>query len=80
MFTFYQKQKFLNFLTKNKKLGVEGLAGGDENLIINFYWPLIREFCQNGANGIANSENLIRLLLLEQSDLGLHCLPRPICS
>ena len=22
---------------------------------------------------------LIRWLLLEQSDLGLHCLPRPVC-
>ena len=24
-------------------------------------------------------KTLIRLLLEEQSDLGLHCLPRPIC-
>ena len=24
-------------------------------------------------------KTLIRLLLKEQSDLGLHCLPRPIC-
>ena len=24
-------------------------------------------------------QTLIRLLLSEQSDLGLHCLPRPIC-
>ena len=24
-------------------------------------------------------KTLIRLLLQEQSDLGLHCLPRPIC-
>ena len=30
----------------------------------------LRVFCQNGANGIANSED---------PDLGLHCLPRPIC-
>ena len=31
--------------------------------------PNLRVFCQNDANGIANSED----------DLGLHCLPRPIC-
>ena len=24
-------------------------------------------------------QTLIRLLLEEQSDLGLHCLPRPVC-
>ena len=24
-------------------------------------------------------QTLIRLLLQKQSDLGLHCLPRPIC-
>ena len=33
-------------------------------------------FCQNGANGIANSEDPDSE---EQSDLGLHCLPRSIC-
>ena len=36
--------------------------------------PNLRVFCQNDANGIANSEDPE-----EQSDLGLHCLPRPIC-
>ena len=36
-------------------------------------------FRQKDANGTANIETLIRLLLEEQSDLGLHCLPRPIC-
>ena len=35
----------------------------------------LRVLCQNDANGIANSEDLDQ----EQSDLGLHCLPRPIC-
>ena len=30
---------------------------------------------QKDANGIANSEDPDE----EQSDLGLHCLPRPIC-
>ena len=30
-------------------------------------------FCQKHANGIANSEDA------DQSDLDLHCLPRPIC-
>ena len=34
-----------------------------------------RVFCQNGTNGLANSEYSDQ----EQSDLGLHCLPRPIC-
>ena len=35
--------------------------------------PNLRVFCQNDANGIADSEDLlIRLLLLKQSDLGLH--------
>ena len=33
----------------------------------------LRVFCQKDANGIANSEDP------DQSDLGLHCLPRPIC-
>ena len=33
--------------------------------------PNLRVFRQKHANGIANSE--------EQSDLGLHGLPRPIC-
>ena len=32
-------------------------------------------FGQKDANGIANSGNPDQ----EQSDLGLHCLPRPIC-
>ena len=32
--------------------------------------PNLREFHKKGANGIANSED---------PDLGLHCLPRPIC-
>ena len=31
-------------------------------------------------NGMANSVDLIRLLLQEQSDLGLHCLPMPFCQ
>ena len=30
------------------------------------------------ADGMANSIDLIRLLLQKQSDLGLHCLLRPI--
>ena len=33
----------------------------------------IRVFFQKDANGLANSEDP------EQFDLGLHCLPRPIC-
>ena len=35
--------------------------------------PNLGVFCQNDANGIANSEDP------EQSDMGLHCLPRPVC-
>ena len=33
-------------------------------------------FRQKDANGIANSEDPDQTA---QSDLGLHCLPRPIC-
>ena len=43
-------------------------------------WPKLRVFYQNNANGIANSEDPDQTLLKEQSDLGLHCLPRPICG
>ena len=35
--------------------------------------PNLRVFRQKDANGIANSEDP------DQSDLGLHCLPRPVC-
>ena len=35
--------------------------------------PNLRVFLQKDSNGIANSEDP------DQSDLGLHCLPRPIC-
>ena len=38
--------------------------------------PNLRVFCQKDANGIANS---VDTGAKEQSDLGLHCLPRPIC-
>ena len=37
-------------------------------------------FCQKVANGIANREDSDQTAPLEeQSDLGLHCLPRPVC-
>ena len=42
MLIFYQKQKFIIFFNQNKKTRGGGFgvgAGGDENLIINFYWP-----------------------------------------
>ena len=40
----------------------------------------LKEFCQNGANGIANSDESDQTAHREeQSDLGLHCMPRPIC-
>ena len=35
--------------------------------------PNLRVFLQKDANGIANSEDP------EESDLGLHCLPRHVC-
>ena len=42
--------------------------------------PYLMEFRQKGANGVANSEDPDQTAPLgEQSDLGLHCLPRPIC-
>ena len=44
MLIFYQKQKFIIFLTKIKNSGggFGAGAGGDENLIINFYWPYVK--------------------------------------
>ena len=36
--------------------------------------PNLRVFGQKDANEIANSEDP------DQTDLGLHCLPRPICQ
>ena len=39
--------------------------------------PNLRVFRQKDANGIANSEDPDQTALVEQSDLGLHCLPRP---
>ena len=41
--------------------------------------PKLAIFCQNRANGTAKSEDPDQTAPLEQSDLGLHCLPRPIC-
>ena len=41
--------------------------------------PNLRVFRQKDANGIVNSEDPDQTAPLEQSDLGLHCLPRPIC-
>ena len=37
--------------------------------------PILRVLHQNNANGLANSEDPDQ----QQSDLGLHCLTRPIC-
>ena len=34
---------------------------------------------QEDADELQTVKTQIRLLLEEQSDLGLHCLPRPIC-
>ena len=41
--------------------------------------PNLRVFPQKDENGIAYSEDPDQTVLLKQSDLGLHCLPRPIC-
>ena len=41
--------------------------------------PNLRVFHQKDADGIPTVKTQIRLLLEEQSDLGLHCLPRPNC-
>ena len=41
--------------------------------------PNLWVFRQKNANEIANSEDADQTAPLEQSDLGLHCLPRPIC-
>ena len=38
--------------------------------------PNFRVFPHKDANGITNSEDSDQK---KQSDLGLHCLPRPIC-
>ena len=38
-----------------------------------------RVFRQKDANGKANSEDPDQTAPTKQSDLGLHCLPRPIC-
>ena len=35
--------------------------------------------CQKDANGIANSEDPDQTVPLEQSDLGMHGLPRLVC-
>ena len=39
----------------------------------------LRVFCQKDANGIANREDPDQTAPKEQSDLGLRCLPRPLC-
>ena len=43
-------------------------------------WPCSRESPPKDYDRMANSATLIRLLLKEQSDLGLHSLSRYICS
>ena len=41
--------------------------------------PNLRVFRQKDANGIANSEDTDQTAPLGAVNLGLHCLPRPIC-
>ena len=41
---------------------------------------VIRVMCQNDADGISNSsEESDETVLQKQSDLELHCLPKPVC-
>ena len=40
----------------------------------------MEKFIQNVLIERQTVQTLIRLLLVEQSDLGLHCLPRPVCT
>ena len=42
-------------------------------------WLYHRVMGPNDADGMANSVDPDQTALEEQSDLGLHCLPRPIC-
>ena len=37
-----------------------------------------RKICRKGADGMANSLDPDQTVLKEQSNLGLHCLPRPV--
>ena len=57
--------KFLNFQTQ-EIFAVINLKFKQRGQAVEF-------FCQKDANGIAHSEDP------EQSDLGLHCFPWPIC-
>ena len=41
--------------------------------------PNLRVFDQKDVNGIANSKDPDQTAPLGADDLGLHCLPRPIC-
>ena len=43
---------------------------------VKFYNAIM---CQKDADGMANSVVPDQTAPQEQSDLGLHCLPRPIC-
>ena len=63
--------KFLNFHTP-ENFAVIYLKFKQRGQILGY-------FHQKDANGIANSVDPDQTPPLEQSDLGLHCLPRPIC-
>ena len=41
--------------------------------------PNLKVFRQKDADEMADSEDPDQTALEEQSDLGRHCLPRPIC-
>ena len=64
-FTFYVK--FLNFRTP-ENFAVIYLKFKQRGQILGYV-----------VKKIQTVKTLIRLLLKEQSDLGLHCLPRPVC-
>ena len=64
--------KFLNFL-KPENFAVNYLKFKQRSQTLGY-------FIKKDANGIANSEDPDQTALEEQSDLGLHYLPRHICQ
>ena len=49
------------------------------NGIVGFYSAILRSKDADRITNRVDIDQTIRLLLEEQSDLGLHCLLRPIC-
>ena len=49
-------------------------------LTFNFSFVQLKSISDNMLAKIANSEDPDQTALQEQSDMGLHCMPRPFCS